>query len=237
MCTVVVRVPEPSSSDPVRLLAVRDEDPQRPWNPLGEWWPDRPGLTGVQDRLAGGAWLATQGSRLAVLLNRAGHPQGVGPEELESRGGIVLASVGGAPPTGTPPTLGFNLVEVDGTAVTVTTWDGTGLRRERLTPGTHMLAHDDVDDASTPRIAAWRAAFERATPGESDEWWGPWLDVLAASATLDPSDDRAIIRDNHAHGYPTVSLLACVAEITADGADARYAQLDRPGEWNALSFR
>ncbi|WP_309068391.1 NRDE family protein [Microbacterium sp.] len=235
MCTVIVRVPELDSSDPVRLLAVRDEDPLRPWNPLGEWWPDRPGLMGVQDRLAGGAWLAARGARLAVLLNRAGHPEGVRPEDLSSRGGIPLASVDGISPEGVQRTLGYNLVEVNGNEVAVTSWDGAGLRRQSLTPGTHMLAHNDVDDETTPRIAAWHGRFADAR-AEGDEWWAPWVRVLAESAELDPSDDRAIIRDNHAHGYPTLSLLACVAEISASGADVRYAQLDRPGAWNALSF-
>ncbi|GAA3658730.1 NRDE family protein [Microbacterium marinilacus] len=241
MCTVVVRVPPPPADadagvEPVRLLAVRDEDPQRPWNPLGEWWPDRPGLIGVQDRLAGGAWLAAEGPRLAVLLNRAGHPAGVGPEELESRGGIVLASVGGQSPAGTPRTLGFNLVEVDGTAATVTSWDGERITRRELPPGTHMLAHDDVDDEATPRIRQWHRAFERAGTPAGDGWWDDWVAVLADSARLDPADDRAIIRDNHPHGYPTVSLLACVAEVSPAGADVRYAQLDRPGAWNPLVF-
>ncbi|MER7798432.1 NRDE family protein [Microbacterium sp. NPDC096154] len=237
MCTVIVRVPEPGSSDPVRLLAVRDEDPHRPWNPLGEWWPDRPGVVGVQDRLAGGAWLATQGDRLAVLLNRAGHPADVRAEELESRGGIVLAAVDGASPDGTPRTLGFNLVEVAGPSVTVTTWDGAELRRTSLAPGTHMLAHDDVDDPATPRIAAWHRAFQDApADGPDDGWWGAWLDVLAESGRMSPSDDRAIVRDNHAHGYPTLSLLACVASIRPGRATVRYAELDRPGSWNPLTF-
>jgi hypothetical protein len=239
MCTVVVRVPEPSSPNPVRLLAVRDEDPARPWNPLGEWWPDRPGVLGVQDRVAGGAWLAARGPRLAVLLNRAGGPEGVPAQELASRGGIVLASVSGDSPREAPRTLGFNLVEVDGTTVTATAWDGAALRREVLAPGTHMLAHDDVDDPATARIAAWLGAFADApTDARSDgaPWWGPWLDVLTDSARLDPSDDRAIIRDNHAHGYPTMSLLACVAEVTADASAVRYAELERPGAWNPLSF-
>ena len=71
MCTVVVRVPEPDGG-PVRLLAVRDEDPARPWRPLGPWWPEHPGVRGVRDDLAGGAWLAADDKRLAVLLNRAG---------------------------------------------------------------------------------------------------------------------------------------------------------------------
>jgi len=68
---VVIRVPEPGSG-PMRVLAVRDEDPQRAWRPFGAWWPDRPGIRGVMDELAGGAWLAADHSTLAVLLNRAG---------------------------------------------------------------------------------------------------------------------------------------------------------------------
>ncbi|MBO3663008.1 NRDE family protein [Microbacterium stercoris] len=227
MCTVVVRVPAPASAEPVRLLAVRDEDPHRPWNPLGEWWPDRPGVQGVRDQLAGGAWLAARGPRLAVLLNRAGHPEGVPASQLESRGGIVLNALEGTSPSGAPRTLGFNLVEVYGTQVTVTSWDGTDIRRETLGPGTHMLAHDDVDDPTTARIAAWHGAFENADPAE-------WIRVLGESASLDPSDDRAIIRDNHSHGYPTMSLLACVAEITPDRSRVQYAELATPGVWNDL---
>ena len=38
MCTVILRVPSVSGR-PVRMLAVRDEDPSRPWQPLGAWWP------------------------------------------------------------------------------------------------------------------------------------------------------------------------------------------------------
>src|SRR4051812_21659446 len=72
MCTVIIQIGE-SPSDPVRMLAIRDEDPGRPWNPLGPWWPDtHEGVVGVRDVRAGGAWLAADPSarRLAVLLNR-----------------------------------------------------------------------------------------------------------------------------------------------------------------------
>ena len=48
MCTVVIRVPE-SPSAPTRVLAIRDEDPERPWNPLGRWWPEpHDGVVGVR---------------------------------------------------------------------------------------------------------------------------------------------------------------------------------------------
>ena len=70
MCTVVIRVPT-AGGGPVRVLAVRDEDPSRPWRPLGPWWPKLPQVRGVKDELAGGAWLAADDTRLAVLLNWA----------------------------------------------------------------------------------------------------------------------------------------------------------------------
>ena len=94
MCTVVVQVPE-SASESVRLLAVRDEDPKREWDPPGAWWPKLAGVVGVRDRRAGGAWLATRDQRLSVLLNRAepSHPHLPAPSGLQSRGSIVLEDV------------------------------------------------------------------------------------------------------------------------------------------------
>ena len=74
MCTVIIRIPHDDAA--VQLLAVRDEDPGRGWDPLGAWWPDHPGVVGVRDRRAGGAWLAAEpaSGRLAVVLNREGAP-------------------------------------------------------------------------------------------------------------------------------------------------------------------
>lgn len=235
MCTVVIRIPE-SAARPIRLLAVRDEDPGRPWNPLGAWWPNRPGVIGVQDRLAGGAWLAAERGRLSVLLNRSGGPD-LPAGRIASRGGIVLDSVAGLPLADDPRTLGFNLVRVAGGGAELVTWDGGELRRAPMPVGTHMIAHDDLDDAATPRITAWREAFASAsTDGGADAWWRPWLAVLEESAKLPSADDRAIIRDNRAHGYPTLSLLACVASVSTAETDVRYAQLAEPGEWSPLDF-
>lgn len=238
MCTVIIRVPE-RADEPTRLLAVRDEDPARPWNPLGRWWPEpHEGVVGVRDARAGGAWLAADlaTGRLAVLLNRADTASR--PEsELRSRGGLVLESVGGRSPATDPGTHGFNLLEVDPRAARVVSWNGVRLRAEGLAPGTHMIAHDDVDDPATPRIARWLPEFA-GTPTTGDEhWWRPWVDVLARSATLDSTDDRAIIRDNRPYGYPTLSLLACVASISPSGVALQYGELDRPGEWGGLDLR
>ncbi|MBI4898992.1 MAG: NRDE family protein [Actinobacteria bacterium] len=234
MCTVVIRVPEPGRG-PVRVLAVRDEDPQRAWRTLGAWWPDRPGIRGVMDELAGGAWLATDHSTLAVLLNRAGGADG---PVLTSRGALVLDAVDRRPLPDPLTTLGFNLVQVTATGARVVSWEGGAPSVVELPPGTHIIAHDDLDDPRTARIAAWRDAFTAAsTSAETDgHWWGEWLAVLARSSQLDPTDDRAIIRDNRPHGYPTLSLLVSVASLTSEGVEVRMAALDEPGRWNDLTL-
>jgi hypothetical protein len=236
MCTVVIRVPE-TADEPTRLLAIRDEDPERPWNPLGRWWPEpHDGVVGVRDVRAGGAWLAADpaAGRLAVLLNRA--DVSTRPEsELVSRGGIVLDSVAGRSPT-RPATHGFNLVEVQGPRACVLTWDGAALHSVDLAPGTHMIAHDDVDDPATPRIARWLEEFRAAPLAEGQRWWMPWVEVLERSAELGSTDARAIIRDNRPYGYPTLSLLACVASVSRDDIDVHYGELREPGRWGGLEL-
>lgn len=233
MCTVVVRVPEPGAG-PFRLLAVRDEDPRRPWRPLGAWWPDHPTVRGVLDELAGGAWLAADDRRLAVLLNRAGGADVPAPT---SRGSLPLDAVAGRPLSSPLTTLGFNLVTADASGVSVASWDGGEPRLTDLAPGTHMVAHGEVDDPATPRIAAWRDAFAAIPTDGGDGWWDGWLTVLAESARLAPTDDRAIIRDNRPHGYPTLSLLVAVASLDADRVDVATGTLDRPGIWNTVRLR
>jgi hypothetical protein len=233
MCTVVIRVPVAGSTEPVRILAVRDEDPGRPWRPLGEWWDDRPGVRGVLDELAGGAWLAADDRKLAVLLNRAGAPRNV--EVPTTRGALVLDAVADRPLPDPLTTLGFNLVEATADRVRVTSWTGDAPPAVvDLVPGTHMIAHDDVDDARTARVAAWHDAFAAAgtQPGAEGCWWDDWLRVLALTTEVGPTDDRAIIRDNRPFGYPTMSLLVAAASIGAEGVDVRTGTLDVPGEWN-----
>jgi hypothetical protein len=239
MCTVIIRVPE-SASDTVRLLAIRDEDPARPWNPLGPWWPDtHEGVVGVRDVRAGGAWLAADPAthRLAVLLNRKDLSDRA-EDELVSRGTIVLSAVAGDPPPEAPPTHGFNLVEVAPGSVTVTMWDGIRSRIQALGPGTHMIAHDDVDDAATARIAYWLDEFRSAPLAHvgTPRWWEPWTAILARSGELTPTDDRAIVRDNRPLGYPTLSTLICIAALSEEVFDVHYGEFEHPGQWNSVSF-
>ncbi len=215
-----------------RLLAVRDEDPQREWDDLGAWWPERyPGVIGIRDRRAGGAWLALdpETRRLAVLLNRA-DTLDLPESEILSRGGLVLESVAGRSPGAVPRTHGFNLLEASPAGSRVLSWDGAVLRESAIGPGVHMIAHEDLDDPATPRIAAWLPRF-RAEEQTAD-WAARWTTLLAETAELPPEDDRAIIRDNRVHGYPTLSLMFCTAELTPDGASVSSHTLARPGHWD-----
>lgn len=231
MCTVVIDAVGPRTA---RLLAVRDEDPQREWDALGSWWPEtHPGVVGIRDRRAGGAWLAANPAegRLAVLLNRADVLDL--PAELAlSRGSLALESVVGRSPETPERMHGFNLLEVRPEGTRVLSWDGVELRETPIDRGTHMIAHDDLDDESTPRIAAWLPEFRALGPtADSDDWRADWVGMLAASARLSPEDDRAIIRDNRPHGYPTQSLLYCTASIDAAGVEVEYHALPSPAHW------
>ncbi|WP_119695739.1 NRDE family protein [Microbacterium halotolerans] len=234
MCTVVIRVPE-TVGTPISLLAVRDEDPARPWNPLGRWWPDDPDVAGVQDRLAGGAWLAAGRGRLAVTLNRHGEPD-LSPERIVSRGSLALDAAAGRPQPAPHAMRGFNLVSVAEGAARVTSWDGDRMTQEEIGPGTHMLAHHDLDDPRSERIAAWREGFAEVELGVGEDWYQPWIRLLERTTEVGPTDDRAIVRDNRPLGYPTLSTLACVARIGSGAVDVRYAEFDAPGEWSPLLF-
>ncbi|MBK0419929.1 NRDE family protein [Leucobacter sp. CSA1] len=234
MCTVVIEVPGAASAEgaATRLLAVRDEDPEREWDPPGEWWPEaHPGVQGVRDRRAGGAWLAVseRQGRLAVILNRP-EPVAQGRGPLASRGGIVLDSVASDSPYAVddPPTASFNLVEVRPEGAFVTAWDGSAVRRRRLAPGVHMIAHHEVDDPRTARITAWLPEFRALAGLPAPEWRRRWAEVLERSAELSPADDRAIVRDNRAHGFPTVSLFACLAEVARGAASLEPLGLRDP---------
>ncbi|MFZ8756986.1 NRDE family protein [Microbacterium sp. HMH0099] len=228
VCTVVIDVPV-DPRDPVHLLAVRDEERDRPWRGLGPWWPEHGDVLGVRDDRAGGAWLAVDlaAGRLAVLLNREDLSDRR-DDEVVSRGGIPLSAVSGGLPA-TPPTRGFNLVEVDAAGAHLVEWDGVVSRRSRLQPGTHMVAHHAVDDPGTPRIARWLPEFRAAGLADGAAWFTPWLDVVAAG-TADPSSS-VLRRDAHDQ-HVLESLLVCTASVGPDGIEVREAALSEPGEWD-----
>lgn len=236
MCTVVVRVPD-EPGDPAHVLAVRDEDPNRPWRALGPHWPDsHPGVLGVQDARAGGAWLAAlpAAGRLAVLLNVGGPSPQPG---LASRGEVVLDAVAGREPDPERRTQAYNLVTVAGGGVTVTISDGTNLTSRPLEPGVHMLVNSELpNDESFTRVPRWlpefREAARRADERGGEDWFGHWFEVLERSGATPATEDSAIIRDNRPHGIPTLSLLLCTATVTPDDVSTDYVEFGEPGTWS-----
>ena len=74
---------------PVLIGANRDEMIDRPWQPPGRHWPDRPDVVAGLDSLAGGSWLGINDWGVAAaVLNRHGS---LGPaSERRSRGELVL---------------------------------------------------------------------------------------------------------------------------------------------------
>lgn len=246
MCTVILRVPDAPGAragEPIRMLAVRDEDPRRPWRPLGEWWPERPGVAGVRDERAGGAWLAVDAAadRVAVLLNRLDHSDR--PDSaITTRGAVALDAVAGTMPGSAPAMRGFNLVSLDSAGARIVSWDGIERREASVPPGTHMIAHDDLDDPVTARITRWLPSFAAAsTAGE--RWWEPWLEILRDSAELAGDDPEAIITQRTFEGAASMSLLLCAATVPMRSsgepgarADVRYAELAEPGHLGDVDF-
>ncbi len=218
------RDPRPAGAgEPVRLLAVRDEERDRPWRGLGPWWPERGGVLACARRPAGGAWLAVDpgAGRLAVLLNRddlSGRPD----HEVVSRGGIPLDAVGVGIPD-RPATRGFNLVEVDAEGAHLTEWTASKPARADRARHPHDRPPRDRRPA-TPRIGRWLDDFRHAGVDGGEDWWMPWLDVVAR-ATSDPS--ASVLRRDEHDGHVLESLLVCAASVGTDGVDVRQA-IPRP---------
>ena len=87
-------------------------------------------------------------------------------------------------------------------------WDGLQARRTRIAPDIHMVAHHAIDDPATPRIGHWLDAFRRAGVADGEDWWMPWLDVVARS-TGDPSAS-VLRRDERIY----VTLSGVTGELT-----------------------
>ena len=236
MCTVVVSF-EPAAAWPVVLLGLRDEQPGRPWDPPGAWWPERGGhVEGIRDREAGGAWLATSSvpTRLAVVLNRREQPEPpVGG--FTTRGALPLdAVVQGAPPTGPHTSRTYNLVTADARGVVHASWDGRTRTAGPLASGVHVVTHGAVDDAAVPRVARWAPAFRTAgrpagplpAPGEGEGSWRAWLDVLRASARLPVTDAAAIVRSDSHDGAVLRSLSVSLIALSATSVAHAHVRLD-----------
>src|SRR5690606_6641834 len=98
--------------------------------------------------------------------------------------------------------------------------------------------HDVDDTVNTARIARWLPEFRERAGLPDGVWRERWVELLGQSAELGADDDRAIVRDNRPHGYPTQSLLVCLADVSGDQVSDRdrirvdSAVLTEPAHWH-----
>ncbi len=172
------------------LAANRDERLDRPWDPPGAWWPDRPGIVAGRDRSGGGTWMGLNRTGLvAAVLNR---PGSLGPAAgKRSRGELpLLALAHGSADAGTAAIAdldagawrSFNLVLADCTGAFFLRGLGRGKPvAETLPPGLAMVTAHDPNDLESPRVARHLPRFRAATPPDCDHW-ADWRAILADRA-------------------------------------------------------
>jgi len=193
------------------LAANRDERVDRPWDPPGRWWPDRPDIVGGRDRNAGGTWMAVNGaSVVCCVLNR---PGSLGPApDKESRGILPLHALekktaGEAAEAVAALDAGkfrpFNLILADASTAIFQCADGSGpVETAPLPSGVHMVTARDPDDPESPRVARYLPRFRTALPPDPAIGdWESWTKILADRSGLPGSEINVPVRA----GFGTVS--------------------------------
>ena len=77
---------------------------------------------------------------------------------------MVLDSLAGRSLPDPLTTLGFNLILLTADGARVTSWEGGTPQVVDLAPGTHMVAHDYLDDPRTERSAPGSTPSRRPPP-------------------------------------------------------------------------
>ena len=227
MCTVVL-LRRPSHAWPVIIGANRDEAVNRPWQPPGRHWPDRPSVLAGLDEEAGGSWLGLNDAGVvAAILNRQGS---LGPaRDKRTRGVLVLEALdhdtARAAAAATAAVDGrvyrsFNMLIADREeAFWIRHAGRRGVSAHTLGPGVSMLTAWDLNDgAASGRTAHYLPRFEAACPPnpEMPDGWADWEGLLASEVTGpgDPNDAMHVRTD---WGFGTVSraLLALPADAQA----------------------
>lgn len=213
MCTAIVGY-APGAPVPLLLAGVRDEAFDRAWLPPARHWPDRPGLLGGRDELAGGTWLALDPAapRVACVLNGSGPAAPAAVRRSRGELPLRVAELGALDGelTRFDP---FHLVGAEPSGVRLWSWDGVRRTVRTLEPGLHVvvnggLAAEGVSgDDHMSRVAHFRPLFAAAGQDRTS-----WLRLLDGDG-LDPSDDRALIvrrdlGDGRIWGTTSISLVA-----------------------------
>lgn len=236
MCTVVI-LHRPKDPWPLLLAANRDEMVDRPWQPPGRHWTDRPNVVAGLDTLAGGSWLGLNDEGVvAAVLNRMGT---LGPlAGKRSRGELVLEALDHADAADAVDALvhldarGYrpcNMVIADNRDAFWLRADGERVRVMPLGEGVFMLTAFELNDQTDPRIRSFLPRFEAAPapdPGRRD--WLSWQTLLSTPAPAGAPDRAAGLNFQLANGFGTRSS-ALVALPAMDRPETSPAFLFAPG--------
>lgn len=238
MCTLVI-LRQPRSRWPVLVAANRDEMAGRPWKPPGRHWPDRPEIIAGMDELAGGSWLGLNDvGVVAAILNRVGT---LGPQAgKRSRGELVLEALDHNDAVDAAEALAqlngrayrpFNMVIADNRDAYWVRADGSAKVEIRpIAEGLHLITAQDLDDAASPRIAAYAPRFQAAAlpdPDRSD--WAEWSRLMADTGTTNDGEEAATMCFARDNGFGTVSSsLIALPEMGAERPPQWLFAADRP---------
>lgn len=219
MCTLVL-LRRPGHDWPLVVAANRDEMNTRPWQPPGRWWDDRSDVVAGRDELAGGTWLGVNDTGvMAAILNRIGT---LGPAPgKRSRGELVLEALDHADAVDGAHALAeldgnayrpFNMVVADNRDTFWVRADGIRVEVHPIEPGLHMLSALDLDDRSSPRIAAYLERFRAAPvpfpdPEHADGGdWSAWAALMADTGSTGPDGEESpAMTFTRPDGFGTVS--------------------------------
>jgi uncharacterized protein with NRDE domain len=195
MCTLIL-LSRPGHDWPLLLAANRDEMADRPSKPPARHWEDRDHVIAGLDLLAGGSWLGVNDQGVvAGLLNRR---NSLGPDETKrSRGELVLEALDHADAASAASFLEdlrpeayrpFNLIIADDRDRFWLRNDGLTIDLRPLATGLTMIAADDANDETNPRLRRHRATFMDNPPDPGTGDWRAWQSALASRPQDDPKD-------------------------------------------------
>lgn len=230
--------------------ANRDEQIDRPWQPPGQHWPDRPDVIAGLDELGGGSWFGVNGTGVtACILNRRGT---LGPEDgKRSRGEIVLDALDHEDAAVAADSLshldgsafrGFNLVIADNRDAYWLKLDTSVSDQVSVTSvpeGYSMFTAGDLNDRSSDRIAAFLPHFERAeTPNPDDSSWAAWQTLFAEGASPENPSTAMCFRTDSGFGTSSSALIALPSHEAALAAPpARTSLLFAAGPPDSADYQ
>ena len=236
MCTVIITVPD-DDTQPVRLLAVRDEDPGRPWDRLGAWWPDLLPGRGRHPRRPRGRRLARGEPRRATACRAAEPTRPVRPARRRGPHPRVGGpGFGGRPLARRPPARRGGSTSSRSRRTPLGSCTGTGWSRARSSCR-RARTWSRTTTSTIPRRRASRGGCRTSAPRPScshrthaSGGVPGWRSSSAARSS--PGDDEAaIIRRQSFEGIPSYSLVICVATVGEGSLDVRDTPLTTPGRW------